>query len=174
MQVADARKAARENASLDTLHRETNRLLRQALIEQQVVTRAGEFESRAYVRPLAGGQPAPTIDSLLSFHDHAAQAGDDAAQELARCQLEGLRPQLPSAEDQHRVDLACDRPDRVNPTLVARYLEALQEAAPRPWTASSPRPSRRATPTPVAPRSRWHETFPRVPTSPGRARCSMG
>src|SRR5438105_4537281 len=41
--AGQARAKARENQSIEGLQRETNRLLRQALIEQQMETRAVEF-----------------------------------------------------------------------------------------------------------------------------------
>ncbi len=128
--AADARKSTRGGPSLDALQRETNRLLRLSLVEQQLTNRAAEFEGRTYVRPIHGGQPAPTLASLLEFHAHAEQAGDDAAREWARRQLEGMRNRLVDPEDHARIDTACDRPDRVNPRLVARYVEVLQEADP--------------------------------------------
>src|SRR5262245_49165952 len=40
VEAARSRKQAREHASLESLQRETNRLLRQTLIEQQIVTRS--------------------------------------------------------------------------------------------------------------------------------------
>ena len=95
------------------------------LVEQQLVNRASEFEGRAFVRSMTGGVPAPTLDSLLAFHHQAAQAGDEAAREWARRQLEAMRSRTFSADDQRRIDLACDRPDRLNPRLVSRYVEAM-------------------------------------------------
>jgi hypothetical protein len=127
-QAAEMRKRASHTQSIEALQRETNRLLRQALVEQQIVNRAVEFEGRAFVRPLAGGAPAPTLDSLLAFHEEAGRIGDEAAQEWARRQLEGLRTRTASAEDHRRIDAACDRPDRVNPQIVARYVEAMTGA----------------------------------------------
>jgi hypothetical protein len=126
VQAAEARTAARAAAPLEALQRESNRLLRQLLIEQQLVHRTTEFEGRAFVRPLPGGSPAPTLESLLAFHEQAVQAGDEAAQEWVRRQLEGIRNRVPSPEDQRRIDAACERPDQVNPAIVARYVEALQ------------------------------------------------
>jgi hypothetical protein len=122
-----ARKRSRENQSLEGLQRETIRLMRQMLLEQQLVNRVAEFEGRAFVRSIHGGVPAPTLDSLLDFHTQAARAGDDAAAEWARRQLEAMRPRVLSDDDRHKIDLACDRPDRVNPRLVARYAEALRD-----------------------------------------------
>jgi hypothetical protein len=127
IEVGNARKRVRENQSLETLQRETNRLLRQSLIEQQLQNRVGEFEGRAFVRPMHGGTPSPTLESLLTFHEMAQQSGDEAAQEWTRRQLEGFRGRLTEPEDQRRVDLACDRPDRVNPRLVSNYVEAMQD-----------------------------------------------
>ena len=75
------RKLAAERTSLEGLQRETNRLLRSVLVEQQIQVRRPEFESRAYVRPVAGGTPAPTLESLLAFHSHATVAADDSAAE---------------------------------------------------------------------------------------------
>lgn len=128
MEASAARKRSREHMSLEGLQRETNRLLRQSIIEQQVTTRAGEFESKTFLRRLPGGRPAPTLESLLAFHQNAGDAGDEAASEWAHRQLEGFRPQVTDPADVRRIDLACDRPDVVNPRLVAGYLGALQDA----------------------------------------------
>ncbi len=127
IEADNARRRSREHQSAEGLQRETARLLRQMLVEQQLVNRAAEFEGQAFVRSMTGGIPAPTLDSLLSFHAQAAQAGDDAAQEWARRQLEAMRSRTFSPDDQRRIDLACDRPDRLNPRLVARYVEAMTE-----------------------------------------------
>jgi hypothetical protein len=124
--ASDARRRAREAPTLESLQRETNRLLRQTLVEQQLVNRAPEFEGRAFVRPIHGGPPAPTLDSLLRFHEQAEQAGDDAATEWARRQLEAFRHVAAAPEDQRRIDKVTDRPDRVNPRLVEGYVEALR------------------------------------------------
>jgi hypothetical protein len=127
--ASEARKAAKDHASAESLHRETNRLLRQTLIEQQLVNRASEFEGRAFTRPMAGGLPAPTLDSLLRFHEAASQAGDDSAVEWGRRQLEAIRVRTVADEDLRRIDTACDRPDQLNPRIVARYVEALRDAS---------------------------------------------
>jgi hypothetical protein len=127
IEASEARRHALENQSLEGLQRETNRLMRQLLVEQQLVHRSEEFEGRAFVRSMSGGAPAPTLDSLLAFHDQAAQAGDDSASEWARRQLESFRSKTINPDDQTRIDLACDRPDRLNERLVARYVEALRD-----------------------------------------------
>jgi hypothetical protein len=74
---------------------------------------------------VTGGAPAPSLESLLAFHRQASDAGDEAAAEWARRQLEGFRGRTVDAEDQRKIDLACDRPDRVNPRLVDTYVESL-------------------------------------------------
>lgn len=124
-EVASTRERSRNAASLEALQRETNRLLRESLIEQQLRNREEEFRGQAYLRPVAGGVPAPSLDSLLRFHETATLSRDDAAREWARRQLEAFRPMAPDPDDQRQIDLACDRPDRVNPRLVGRYLEQL-------------------------------------------------
>ena len=126
VEAGQRRRLAAERQSLEGLQRETNRLLRSVLIEQQIQVREGEFESRAFVRPVAGGQPAPTLESLLSFHSQATLAGDDTAAEWARRQLEAQRPLATDADVQRRIDLATDRPDRVNPSLISAYVEAMR------------------------------------------------
>ena len=125
IEASEGRKLAIERSSLEGLQRETNRLLRSVLVEQQIQVRKTEFEGRAFVRPVVGGQPAPTLDSLLSFHQSASLAGDDAGTEWARRQLEGYRPVVSNPDDHRRIDLATDRPDRVNPRLVESYVEAM-------------------------------------------------
>lgn len=130
IEASQRRKLAAERVSLEGLQRETNRLLRSVLIEQQIQVRQPEFESRAFVRPVGGGQPAPNLESLLAFHSQANLAGDDAAAEWARRQLEAQRPLAADPDDQRRIDLATDRPDRVNPRLISAYVEAMQGQAP--------------------------------------------
>lgn len=128
VEASNARVRARENLSLEGLQRETNKLLRSSLIEQQLQTRAKEFEGRTHTRSLPGGQPAPSLDGLLSFHETATQSGDETAMEWARRQLEAFRPRVMDPAEQRRIDIACDRPDSVNPRLVASYMEALETA----------------------------------------------
>ncbi|MFO0952760.1 MAG: hypothetical protein U0835_16750 [Isosphaeraceae bacterium] len=123
-----ARKKAREHQSVEALQRETNRLLRQTLVEQQLGSRAEEFEGRTFVRMMPGGKAAPTLQTLLAFHQQAADAGDEAAQEWARRQLEGMRSRVAEPADIARIDQACDRPDRVNPRTVARLVQAIEGA----------------------------------------------
>lgn len=125
--ASNARKRAREHMSIEGLQRETNRLLRQTLIEQQLQTRKGEFEAKTFVRRQPGSQPVPTLDTLLQFHDAASNAGDDAAMEWTRRQLEVMRPQVVDPADQRRIDVACDRPDAINPRIVGSYVQTLAE-----------------------------------------------
>lgn len=121
-----ARERTRAAASLESLQRETNRLLRLSLVEQQIVNRAPEFEGRTFVRPLTGGSPSPTLDSLLALHERAQIDGDEAAQEWARRQLEAMRPRVVNPEDQLRIERATDRPDRISPVLVQKYVEVFE------------------------------------------------
>jgi hypothetical protein len=130
IEASNARKKVREHMTLEGLQRETNRLLRQGLIEQQIQNRSVEFEGRTFVRSMTGGVPAPSLESLLAFHKESSHAGDEAAAEWARRQLEGFRGRTVDPEDQRKIDLACDRPDRVNPRLVDTYVEALQGSDP--------------------------------------------
>ncbi|MFO0910098.1 MAG: hypothetical protein U0794_17430 [Isosphaeraceae bacterium] len=123
-----ARKRIRDTMGLEGLQRETNRLLRLTLIEQQLQSREAEFRGRTFVRSLPGGKVGPTIDSLVAFHDAALLAGDDAASEWARRQLEAMRTRTTETSDLQRIDETCDRPETVNPRMVARYVEALGSA----------------------------------------------
>lgn len=124
--AAEARRLARRTASSEALQREVIELLRQSIVEQQLAGRSAEFEARAFRRPLHGGQPAPTLDSLLHFHESARVAGDEPAMEWARRQLEAFRLRGLSPEEERRIDRATDRPDRVNERTAARYVEALR------------------------------------------------
>jgi hypothetical protein len=128
--AVQSRKHARETMSLEGLQRETNRLLRESLIETQLQGRVAEFESRAFVRPVAGGAPAPTLDGLLAFHRSSENAGDEAALEWSRRQLESFRHRVIEEADLRRIDLACDQPDRVNLRLVGVYVEAMADRTP--------------------------------------------
>jgi len=129
VEASNARKRAHDHLSLEGLQRETNRLLRMSLVEQQLQTRAREFEGRTFTRALPGGQTAPSLESLLSFHETATQAGDEAAVEWSRRQLEAIRPRVLEESDRRKIDLACDRPDAVNPRIVAVYIDTLQSAS---------------------------------------------
>lgn len=124
------RDRSRAAMGTDALQRETNKLLRQLLVEQQIGQRAGEFEAAAYESAAPGGPRKPSLNRLIGFHAWADQAGDEAAREWARRQLEALRPLIFEEEDHRRIDLACDRPDRVNPRLVASYVDVLRDAPP--------------------------------------------
>jgi hypothetical protein len=126
VEASDRRKASAAHASLEVLQRETNRLLQSVLIEQQIQVRQPEFESRAFVRPNAGGKPAPTLETLLAFHQHASVAGDAAAGEWTRRRLEEQRPLVSTPEDHRRIDQATERPGNVNPRIVAGFVEAMQ------------------------------------------------
>jgi len=130
IEATDARKKAKDAASLESLQRETNRLLRQSLIEQQVVTRDGEFQGKTFVRPMTGGSAAPTLDGLLDLARSSGESGDEVASEWSRRQLESFRVQVQDPGDLRRIDLACDRPDVVNPRLVQTYLTALEGQPP--------------------------------------------
>lgn len=121
-----SRKEAKESLSIEGLQRETNKLLRQHLVEQQLQARAAEFEGKTFLRPMAGGVPAPTLDGLLSFHRMASDAGDEVALEWSRRRLEAFRNRVFNDDDRRKIDLATDRPDRVNPRLVGVYVEALE------------------------------------------------
>ena len=174
MQVADARKAARENASLDTLQRETNRLLRQALIEQQIVTRAGKSKAA----PMCGRWRAASRRRRSTACSPSTTTPPRPAMTQPRigpaASSKACGPSFPRAEDQHRVDLACDRPDRVNPVLVARYLEALQEAAPETLDGFVAQAIETRNADAYCAAFASARNVPRVPTNPGRRRCSMG
>ena len=126
VEAGEARKRAHEHLSIEGLQRETNRLLRQNLVEQQLQTRVKEFEGRTFVRPMNGGQLAPTLDSLLAFNQSAKQGGDDTAVEWSRRQLESMRNRVLDTTDQRRIDLACDSAESVNPRLVASYVESME------------------------------------------------
>lgn len=130
VQASEARKTARDQGSLESLQRETNRLLRQTLIEQQLSSRQGEFEGKAFVRPMMGGDPAPSLDSMLQFHQNATQAGDETAMEWARRHLESMRNRVFGPEDEQKIDSATDRPDQLNPRIVTRYMETLRQSSP--------------------------------------------
>ena len=120
-----ARRKSRDTDSLAYLQRETNRLLREGLIEQQLQSRGTEFEGKTFVRPLIGGQPSPTLDSLLAFHTQSQNAGDEVALEWTRRQLEGFRSRVVDEHDVRKIERATQRPDRVSPPLVQLYVEAM-------------------------------------------------
>ena len=122
----ESRRLAREAQSPSMLQRETNRLIRDLLVEQQVINRQAEFEGRAFRRPLTGGVAAASLEGLLAFHRAAEHSGDGAALEWVRRQLEAYRPRAASDEERDRIDLATDRPGQVNPRIVERYLDALR------------------------------------------------
>jgi len=130
IEAGDARKKARESLSIEGLQRETNRLLRLNLTEQQLQARAAEFEGACFLRPISGGLPSPTLDGLLAFGRTARDSGDEVAEEWARRQLEGFRNRAYNDDDARKIDLACDRPDRVNRRLIEAYVDALAGRSP--------------------------------------------
>ena len=130
IETSAARKQARENASLESLQRETNRLLRESIVETRLVARAAEFEAKTFARPMTGGSPAPTLDGLLALARSSGEAGDEVASEWSRRQLEAIRGRVTEASDLRRIDLATDRPDVVNTRLVESYLAALDGQPP--------------------------------------------
>lgn len=121
------REASRQRRSVEELQRETNQLLKQALVEQQIQARVAEFEGQTYRRPMTGGTPTTSLDALLRFHQNAALSRDEVATEWCRRQLEGIRDRTFSDEERFQIDRACDRPDRVDPRLAASYVEMLGE-----------------------------------------------
>jgi hypothetical protein len=122
---AARRAEANRRRGLEDLQKETNELLKKSLVEQQIQARSGEFEGITHVRPIAGGQPATSVDRMLAFHEDSTRAGDDAGREWARRQLEGLRSRAYSEEEQLQIDRACQRPDRVNERLVSATIDDL-------------------------------------------------
>ncbi len=60
----------------------------------------------------------------------ASDSGDEVALEWSRRQLEGFRNRVFNEDDLRKIDLATDRPDRVNPRLVDVYVEAHARAGP--------------------------------------------
>lgn len=128
-EVALKREESRKHRSIEDLQRETNLLLRQTLLEQQIQNRLVEFEGQTYVRPLAGGPPATSLGSLLRFHETARLSGDEAAMEWGRRQLEGMRSRIFSDEERSLIDQACDRPDRINSRIIQAHLERLEKAS---------------------------------------------
>src|SRR5262249_37472245 len=95
VETSNARKRLPEHQWSAGLQRETSRRLRQSLIEQQIGSRAGEFEGKTKARAMPGGRASATLDTLLAFHEAASLAGDEAALEWARRQLEATRPRVP-------------------------------------------------------------------------------
>ena len=98
-------------------------LVRAAVASQSRRVRRGKpFSARS-----PGAAPAPTLDGLLAFHRTANDSGDEVALEWSRRQLEGFRNRVFNDDDLRRIDLATDRPDRVNPRLIDVYVEAMKE-----------------------------------------------
>ncbi len=114
--------------SLETLQRETNRLLKLNLVEQQILARQREFEAKTHVRTSPAAPPAPTVDSLILFHQQAKVQKDEAATEWARRQLDVIRPQVVSAQSLEQIDRATEQADRPNPRIIDRYIRALEPA----------------------------------------------
>ncbi|MDX2038524.1 MAG: hypothetical protein SFX72_17895 [Isosphaeraceae bacterium] len=126
----DHRRKVRASQPIEQLQRETNRMIAKLLVEQQLQNRSREFEAKTYVRSVIGGDPAPTLDNLLAFHEAASDAGDEAAREWARRKLEEFRPHTLDPEAQAKIDSACDRPDAINPRITRRYLDAIRDRSP--------------------------------------------
>ena len=108
---------------------ETNRLLRRLVRETEISNRAAEFQARGY-RARAGDAPLATPETLLSFHELASAAGDEAAVEWCRRELAGVRHQAVRLELLERVDMAATRPGELNPIVAARYVAILNDRVP--------------------------------------------
>lgn len=119
------RARSRESVSLEGLQRETNRLLRQLVIEQQIQGREREFEARTFnKRPPS----CPSnLGRLFAFHDSATNAGDDAAREWARRKLVERQADAPDIETYRRIGEACARPDVFDRRLADRYVSAMED-----------------------------------------------
>ena len=103
----------------------------------------------------------------------SSDSGDEVALEWSRRQLEGIRNRVFNDDDLRKIDLATDRPDRVNPRLIDVYVEAMKDRLGA--TNSRPSPRRRSTtptPTPASPPSRWPVSPPTGRGSAGSARSS--
>ena len=126
------RRGPGESLSIEGLQRETNRLLRLNLIEQQIQARAGEFEGRAFVRPISGGVPGADARRPARVPpDGRRLAATRSAQEWARASSKAFRTRVFNEDDVRKIDLATDRPDRVNPPDGRRYVEAMPGPRPR-------------------------------------------
>lgn len=113
--------------SVDEIQRQSLELLKANLVELQINNRRVEFESKTYDRNATNQLPTPSIDKLFGLLTEASQARDDAAIEWSKRQLEQLQPYVVSENLKDRIDLACDRPDRINHRIVAKYKEQIQE-----------------------------------------------
>jgi hypothetical protein len=113
--------------SADEIQRQSLELLKANLVELQINNRKVQFESKTYVRNATNQLPTPSVDKLFELLAEATQARDDAAVEWSKRQLEQLQPYVVSENLKDRIDLACDRPDRINHRIVAKYKEQIQE-----------------------------------------------
>lgn len=130
VKAKEARDRANASPAPDALQRETVRLLRELVVEQQMTTRKAEFEGRAFARRSTTAAPAPTIASVLAFHKRSVEANDDAAVEWSRRQLEALRPLTIDPAELHKIDVATMRPGSPVPHLAETMVERLKAD---PW-----------------------------------------
>ena len=119
------RARSRESVSLEGLQRETNRLLRQLVIEQQIQGRRREFESMAFGWFV--DRPLSPLEKLLAFHEFATNSGDEAAREWARRKLVESREEIANPATLRQIDDACSRPDVFDRRLADRYVAAMED-----------------------------------------------
>ncbi len=129
-EVYNKRQLAKATPTLETLQRETNRLLQANLVEQQIHNRNREFQSKTFERPVTGGEPAPTLRGLLQFHENAKVSGDESAREWSRRQLEGMKDQIVNPEDRKRLEQLCDLPGSLRADRVSEVLSELDHQDP--------------------------------------------
>lgn len=111
-----------------SLAERTAKAMESMVLEQQLVTRKSEFEGLTFSKLTGQGPastpPTPVFDKLLALADWARRAGDPAASEFARRQLEAMRPMRPTPEDQAAIDAAVERDDLISPGRVTAIVDA--------------------------------------------------
>jgi hypothetical protein len=120
-----AKQRAVRNAAGDELLRENNRLLRESILEQQIINRRAEFESQAAAvdtgRAAASNQP--TVPGMLNYLE--VSQGDPAAALWARRELGRLRLMTGNPEARDAIDRAVTQPGDVNERVVGQHLATL-------------------------------------------------
>lgn len=116
----------------DEIQRQSLEMLRANLVELQIANRKSEFESRSFVRNATNQMPTPSVDKLFEMIQDGLKNRDSAAVEWSRRQLEQLRPVVTSENLQQRIDIACDRPDTVNPRILENYRQSISAYLDQP------------------------------------------
>lgn len=123
--LAESVRNRKKAKSTEELQREILNVMTKNLVELQISNRSPEFEARTYVKNGPNQVAAPSMEKLFEYLKESELRDDQAAAEWSRRQLENMKPFMVSPEMRERIDLVCDRPGALNPSLITKYQMAI-------------------------------------------------